>query len=170
MRTVSVFGGAQAKPGSECYRMAEQLGALLANAGYAVACGGYSGIMEAVARGAASHGGHTIGYTLDPFGPANTAIKEEVRCRTLHERLDRLIRGSVAAIALKGSIGTLAEVFIYWNLLQMRSVSSPLILLGNEWQALLRHIQADFLVRPKDVGLLRLALTPEEALSLIRCS
>src|ERR1043166_9693323 len=60
-RAVAVFGSARTKPGSVEYDRAEQIGAGLASAGYAVITGGGPGIMEAANRGAASAGGVSVG-------------------------------------------------------------------------------------------------------------
>ncbi len=46
MKTISVFGSARPKPGSKDYADAEKVGALLAQAGYAVATGGYMGLTK----------------------------------------------------------------------------------------------------------------------------
>ena len=62
-RIVSVFGGSAPKPGSPAYEEAQRCGALLAQAGWTVATGGYRGVMEAVSRGAHEAGGHVIGVT-----------------------------------------------------------------------------------------------------------
>ena len=44
-KIVSVFGGSAPKPGSAPYAEAQALGAALAQAGWTVATGGYSGVM-----------------------------------------------------------------------------------------------------------------------------
>ena len=63
-KIVSVFGGSAPKPGSApSYAEAQALGAALAQAGWTVATGGYSGVMEAASRGACEAGGHVIGVT-----------------------------------------------------------------------------------------------------------
>src|SRR5712671_3737670 len=49
---VAVFGSARTPPGTVDYERAEQIGAGLAKAGYAVITGGGPGIMEAANRGA----------------------------------------------------------------------------------------------------------------------
>ena len=63
---VTVFGGARVLADDQLYADCRTLGHLLAEAGYTVASGGYTGTMEAVLRGAAEVGGHTIGYTCAP--------------------------------------------------------------------------------------------------------
>ncbi|MFE2500173.1 hypothetical protein [Streptomyces scopuliridis] len=52
--TVALFAGVVPPDGEE--PLAEAAGAMLARAGYALRHGGYNGLMEAAARGAARHG------------------------------------------------------------------------------------------------------------------
>ena len=56
---VAVCGPGVATPEEEAW--AEEVGRLLARARAVVVCGGVSGVMDAVARGAASEGGASIG-------------------------------------------------------------------------------------------------------------
>lgn len=167
MKRVTVVGGSGVSKDSSTYRSAERLGELLAKAGYEVACGGYSGVMEAVARGARRHNGSTLGFTISVFGTANPFIQKEIPSRQLLHRLHRLVEGSVAIVALRGSIGTLAEVFLVWNLRQMKLTATRLILLGQEWRDFIGYLRETFLVRDKDLALLEFAQSPEEAMKLI---
>ena len=52
VRQVAVIGAGGCEEGSEPWRLAEEVGRLLAEAGVTVVCGGRGGVMEAVARGA----------------------------------------------------------------------------------------------------------------------
>src|SRR5512145_1976234 len=102
---VSVFGGSQPREGSAAYDEALNLGRLLAKRGHVVLTGGYIGTMEAVSRGAAEAGGHVIGVTCEEIEKwrnvgANRWVKEERRQKTLNERLQALIEGCDAALAL----------------------------------------------------------------------
>ena len=138
---VSVFGGSQPKAGDAAYEEARTLGKLLAQRGHVVLNGGYIGTMEAVSRGAAEAGGHVIGVTCEEIEAwrqvkANAWVKEEIRKKTLIERLQVLIEKSDAAIALPGGPGTLAEIALTWNLMIVESRHrSPLILVGGGWQS-----------------------------------
>lgn len=139
---VTVFGGSQPKEGSSAYIQASQLGRLLALAGHAVLTGGYIGSMEAVSRGANEAGGHVIGVTCDEIERwrgigANAWVIEERRFATLRERLDALIDGCDAAIALPGGPGTLTEISLMWNLMIVDAIHRrPLILVGHGWQSM----------------------------------
>ncbi|MEM5775914.1 MAG: LOG family protein [Anaerolineaceae bacterium] len=137
---VTVFGGTHTKPGETDYEQAVKLGRLLGESGHSVLTGGYIGTMEAVSRGAAEAGAHVIGVTCDEIerfrpGQANAWVKEEQRHSLLVDRLNGLIDGGDAAIALPGGIGTLAEVTITWNRMLIGSIAPrPLILIGSAWQ------------------------------------
>lgn len=136
---VVVFGGSQPRRDWPAYAEAHALGALLAGSGHTVLTGGYAGTMEAVSRGAAGAGGHVIGVTCAEISrwhglAANPWIHEERQTATLMERLDGLIRGSDAAMALPGGPGTLAEISLTWNLMIIGSLPPrPLILVGKGW-------------------------------------
>jgi uncharacterized protein (TIGR00730 family) len=138
---VSVFGGSQPQEGSAAYAEAQELGKLLAQRGHTVLTGGYIGTMEAVSRGAREAGGHVIGVTcedIESWRPikANAWVMEEIRRKTLIERLHSLIHESDAALALPGGAGTLTEITLMWNLMIVESLHRrPLILIGDGWQS-----------------------------------
>ena len=138
---ITVFGGAQPKEDSAAYEEARELGKLLAGRGHAVLTGGYMGTMEAVSRGASEAGGHVIGVTCIDIEEwrgtkPNQWVKEERRKKSLIERLQGLIEGCDAAIALPGGAGTLAEISLMWNLMIVESLPRrPLTLVGSGWQS-----------------------------------
>lgn len=146
---VTVFGGSQPKEGTSAYAEAYQLGKLLAEAGHTVLTGGYIGTMEAVSRGAHEAGGHVIGVTCADIEAwrqikANSWVKEERRHQTLLQRLDGLISGCDAAIALPGGPGTLTEIGLMWNLMIVDAIHRrPLILVGRGWQSMLDQAYAE---------------------------
>ena len=143
---ITVFGGAQPQPGSTAYDEAYHLGKMLAERGHAVLTGGYIGTMEAVSRGASEAGGHVIGVTSEDIEnwrkvSANAWVKEERRKKRLLERLEGLIYGCEAAIALPGGPGTLAEIALMWNLMIVESLPRrPLILVGDGWQSIFDQV------------------------------
>lgn len=138
---ITIFGGAQPKEGSSGYEQARELGKLLAERGHAVLTGGYMGTMEAVSRGASEAGGHVIGVTCIDIedwrgATANQWVKEERKKKSLIERLQALIEGCDAAIALPGGAGTLTEISLMWNLMIVESLPPrPLTLVGSGWQS-----------------------------------
>lgn len=170
---ISVFGSSRPRPGSEAYEQARQVGKLLAEAGFAVATGGYTGTMEAVSDGAARAGGHVIGVgckQIERFRPGglNRWVVEAIHYETLRERLYHLVLKNDGMIALPGGIGTLSEMALAWSLLQVGEVNQrPLVLLGDIWrEAMEAFIDPDF-VAEDHAQLLRYAQTPEEAVLLL---
>jgi hypothetical protein len=141
---ITVFGGSQAREGSDAYAQAQALGGALAKNGHTVLTGGYMGTMEAVSRGASEAGGHSIGVTCEEIGrwhgrSVNAWVSEEWRQTTLMQRLELLIRTADAALALPGGPGTLTEVALMWNLMIVGSLPwRPLILIGPRWNNVLK--------------------------------
>ena len=137
---VTVFGGASPKPGQSEYRQALRLGRLLAEEGHTVLTGGYMGTMEAVSRGAAEAGGHTIGVTCEEIerwraSQANPWVQEIWSRSTLTDRLVALMDSSDALIALPGGPGTLTEISLAWNRMVIEALSPrPLIVIGPGWR------------------------------------
>ncbi len=147
---ITVFGGAQPKEGTHAYEEARELGRLLAERGHAILTGGYMGTMEAVSRGACEADGHVIGVTCIDIeewrkSKPNQWVKEERRKKTLLERLQGLIEGCDAAIALPGGAGTLTEISLMWNLMIVESLPPrPIILIGSGWQSTFDQFFTEF--------------------------
>ncbi len=173
-KRITVFGGSVPLPGEPAYEEALKLGVLIARSGYIVQTGGYSGTMEAVSRGAFEAGGHTVGITCFDLEvwrplPPNRWVMEEMRFKTLRERLYALIDHADAAIALPGGIGTLAEIAAMWSSLQTEEiVHCPLILVGAGWRTTLDTMlsQLSSYVRADHRKLLTFAPNVEAAFQL----
>lgn len=150
MKTVTVFGSSLPREGSAAYSEARQLGGLLANKGFAVANGGYAGLMEATARGAREAGGHTIGVTCSIWpAAANPWIIEEVRTNSFLERLTTLIERGDAYIVLPGGTGTLAELALVWEMMNKSALSrtvggrKPLLVMVPYWQPVIECLNQE---------------------------
>ncbi|NPV86859.1 MAG: LOG family protein [Anaerolineae bacterium] len=173
---VSVFGGANPKPGSQAYENARLLGQQLATHGHDVLTGGYVGSMEAVSRGAAEKGGHVIGVTCTEIerwrpGKANPWVKEEWKMPTLDTRLLKLIDCCDAAMALPGGPGTLAEIALMWNRMLIHAIPTrPLILIGKEWQTVFACMfsELDAYIAQRDRQMLSFAPGIQEAINHLR--
>jgi hypothetical protein len=138
---ISVFGGSQPLEDSPAYAEARELGRLLAQKGHTVLTGGYIGTMEAVSRGASEAGGYVIGVTCRQIETwrgvgANKWVKDEWKKESLIERLEALIQGCDAALALPGGPGTLTEISLMWNMMIIGALERrPLILIGEGWRS-----------------------------------
>ena len=169
-KTVAVFGGSRAQPGSAEYAEAYAVGKLLARAGFIVMNGGYAGTMEASARGAKENGGRAVGVLSDEFArlAPNAYLDETRRSEDLFARIRQMQRGAHGFIVLKGSMGTLAELALVWNLAKIdQKHRKPIILLGDAWAAVLRSFRDHLPVTDEEAGLLRVAALPEEAVGLL---
>ena len=173
---VAVFGSSAPAPDSEAYDEARRLGQQLAEAGFAVATGGYGGTMAAFSQGAAEQGGHVIGVTSGHMEryrpmPANEWVAEEIRHEAQRDRLLHLVLNNDAMIALPGGIGTLSEVALAWSLLQTSEIAArPLVLLGPLWRETIRvYAQAEY-IRPRDMDLIYLATSAETAVAYVKQS
>jgi uncharacterized protein (TIGR00725 family) len=109
MRLIAVIGAGECGP--ELYQLAREVGALVAEAGAALVCGGLSGVMEGAARGAREAGGVTLGLLPgDDRGSANPYIDLAVPTGMGEGRNFLVVRAAEAAIAIGGGHGTLSEI------------------------------------------------------------
>jgi uncharacterized protein (TIGR00725 family) len=110
-RQIAVIGSSRCEQDSESWRLAEEVGRLLAEAGAAVVCGGRGGVMEAVALGASGAGGSVIGILpgVDPE-EANPHCTHAVASGAGQARNLAIAASGEATIAIGGEWGTLAEV------------------------------------------------------------
>lgn len=173
-KVISVFGSARPGPGDEAYIQAYLVGQVLANAGFTVATGGYSGTMAAVSQGAAEAGGHVIGVTsgvIERFRPmkANQWVTEEVWYDNLRDRLLHLVTHNHGMVVLPGGIGTLSELTLAWSFLQVKEIEPrPLVLFGGLWREMLGAFLTPEYVSDSHVQLLSFADTPAEIIRVLQ--
>jgi uncharacterized protein (TIGR00725 family) len=111
LRQVAVIGSGDCEPGSEPAKLAEEVGRRLAEAGAIVVCGGLTGVMEAVARGAAQAGGEVIGIVPgSAVEDANEHCTHVVASGIGHARNLAVVASGQAVIAVGGEWGTLSEI------------------------------------------------------------
>ncbi len=170
-RVIAVFGGSRVTSGSPEYDEAYQVGRLLALAGFGLMNGGYGGTMEASARGAREHGGHTLGVissefsTLKPNAYLDDTVASEdlfMRIREMHSRADGFI-------VLKGSLGTLAELALVWNIAKLDTGQPrPIVLLGRDWKPVLQAWRDHLAVVDEELKFLHVVDAPEEAIQFLQ--
>jgi predicted Rossmann-fold nucleotide-binding protein len=107
----------------------------LAQAGFAVATGGYGGVMEGVSRGAKEAAGKVFGVTGEVFrSPANRWVEEEIRVKNWQERLVKLVELGAGYVVLPGGTGTLVELSVVWEWINKGFLPvKPLVILGEFW-------------------------------------
>lgn len=168
---VTVFGGARVASDSRLYAHCVTLGRLLADAGYVVGTGGYTGTMEAVLRGAADAGAHTIGYTCVTFEAEfqpNGWVQEERKTISLTSRIQRIADESEAFVVVHGGLGTLAELALIWNMILAREAKPrPFVVVGSEWRHVLDHLHEQTQLGSSALKLLTFVDTPEDAVKAL---
>jgi uncharacterized protein (TIGR00730 family) len=172
---VSVFGSARTKPGTEEYRLAEELSAALAGAGYAVITGGGPGTMEAANKGASLAGGTAVGLGIElPFEHGlNDWVDLGINFRYFFVRKTMFVKYASAFCVLPGGFGTLDELFEALTLVQTKRVIwFPVILLGRAyWQGLLDWLRDTMVpagtINPSDLDLIRVTDDVDEAVAWV---
>ncbi|WP_371784496.1 TIGR00725 family protein [Streptosporangium subroseum] len=138
---------------SEDESNAREIGRLLAERGAAVICGGYTGVMAAVAAGARSAGGTVVGILSRADREyANPDLSIVIPTGIGEARNSVIVNSGDAVIVVGGSWGTLSELA-----LAMRGGRAPVVQLGG-WRLL------DHDGRP--VAGIRHASSPEDALAV----
>jgi len=116
---VAVIGSATPKKGSAEFATARELGYALAKAGLIVACGGRTGVMEAVSLGCSEAGGISIGIlpSLDSRANPHCSIVLLTDLGTahdpIHDEISRnrvLVLGAPSVFAVSGRTGTANEL------------------------------------------------------------
>lgn len=175
---VSVFGSTHIGPDDPAYIMAEQIGRLLAQHGYAVLTGGGPGVMEAANKGAYEAGGVSVGLNIElpQQQQPNRYLTSLVNFQHFFVRKVMFVKHSIAFVILPGGYGTLDELFESITLIQTRKIKPfPVILAGNDyWRGLQEWLHDPVMnegkITPDDLATLKIAQSPEEVIQLIKNS
>ena len=107
---ISVIGSSNPAT-QEHVDLAEAVGRELAQRGIMVVCGGLTGIMEAVCRGAKAEGGVTIGILPGrAANDANSFVDIPIVTAMGYSRNVIVVQTGRAVIAVGGAFGTLSEI------------------------------------------------------------
>jgi len=169
-RSIAVFGSSEPEPGDPLYETALRIGSLLAGEGFRVVTGGYGGVMEGASRGAKEAGGATLGVCCEifPERSANAWLSEEITTADLFDRTRELVGRSDGFVILHGKTGTLAEAAFLWALHRAgRLGRRPIVLVGDGWRHLLRHLVRSGMMDDDQLEVTRVVDTPEEALDAL---
>lgn len=178
---VTIFGSARIQPGTEVYDQVKQLAAELAEMGCDILTGGGPGLMQAANEGAHSVPGggerRSVGINIElPFEQQiNPFVAQAFGHRTFFSRLHHFMIASDAFVVVPGGIGSLLELSLAWQLLQVRKLyNTPLILVGKMWAGLVDWARTAMLqegrelASPEDFTIPRCVNTIEETVALIR--
>ena len=135
---MTIFGSARIPSDHWVYERG--VTAELARMGCGIVTGGGPGLMQAANEGAALAGpevqGRSVGIRIHlPFEQeVNAFVGEAYNHRTFFSRLHHFVLVSDAFVVVPGGIGTVLEMAMIWQLLQVRKLNrTPLILVGPMW-------------------------------------
>src|SRR3954470_14299730 len=178
---VTIFGSARIKPGTVAYDGVKNLAAELTKIGCDIMSGGGPGLMQAANEGAVSvapdalH--RSVGIRVDlPFEQAvNPFVGQSYEHRNFFSRLHHFMIISDAFVVVPGGIGTLLEMSLVWQLLQVRKLyNTPLILVGKMWADLVEWgrramlQEGNELASEVDFSIAHCVNTIEETVALVR--
>ena len=180
---VAIFGSARTRPGAYPYDEVKRLAAELAAMDCEIITGGGPGLMQAANEGAMSVNGATPGRSIGvrvelPFEQeVNSFVGQVYEHKDFFSRLHQFMIQADAFVVVPGGIGTLLEMSMVWQLLQVHHLhGTPLILVGHMWADLLRWAR-DALTRPgiemvnaEDLDIPRCVNSVEETVAIIRAS
>ncbi|MQA62397.1 MAG: TIGR00730 family Rossman fold protein [Actinophytocola sp.] len=175
-RAVTVFGSARTKREDPEYELGRQIGAALAEAGFASITGGGPGTMEAVNRGASEAGGLSIGLGIElPFEQGlNPWVDLGVNFRYFFTRKTMFVKYAQAFICLPGGFGTLDELFEALCLVQTKKVTKfPVVLFGSKyWGGLYdwinESVRAEGKISEADMNLLHVTDSIDDAVQVVK--
>lgn len=156
---VTIFGSARLKPATPAYDGVKQLAAELTKMGCDIISGGGPGLMQAANEGALSvepdalH--RSVGIRVElPFEQeVNPFVGQAYEHRTFFSRLHHFMIASDAFVVVPGGIGTLLELSLAWQLLQVRRLyNTPLILVGKMWAELVEWSRKSMLIKGSELA------------------
>lgn len=164
---VSIFGSARVEPTHWVYATVRDLAVELTRLGCDIVTGGGPGLMQAANEGVklADPDGKlqkSMGIRIElPFEQdVNAFVTEAFEHKTFFTRLHHFVLVSDAFVVTPGGIGTVLEMTMIWQLLQVRHLhDTPLILAGHFWDGLVEWARKEMqrpdapLVSPSDLNI-----------------
>jgi uncharacterized protein (TIGR00730 family) len=175
---VAIFGSARARPGTFVYDEVKRAATAFAALGCDIVTGGGPGLMQAANEGANAAGAPgSVGIRVElPFEQdVNPFVVQAFEHETFFTRLHHFVIASDAFVVVPGGIGTVLEMLMIWQLLQVRHVDKvPLILVGKMWRGLVDWARTSMLdarlalANAQDLDIPTCVDTADEAIALVR--
>jgi uncharacterized protein (TIGR00730 family) len=178
---VTIFGSARAKPGTLVYDEVKRVAAALAELGCDIITGGGPGLMQAANEGAAAANApernRSVGIRVElPFEQdVNPFVEQAFEHKNFFSRLHHFVLASDAFVVVPGGIGTVLELMMVWQLLQVKHVhDAPLVLVGNMWAKLVDWAKTHLLnpqlalASPEDMAIPQCVNTADDAIAVLR--
>jgi uncharacterized protein (TIGR00730 family) len=178
---VTIFGSARLTPEDPLYIDVRQLATVLTQMGCDIVTGGGPGLMQAANEGSVIGDPDDIMQSiglridLDFEQDTNPFVEKLYSHETFFSRLHQFVLLSQAFVVVPGGIGTTLELMMIWQLLQVRKLDVPLILVGAMWGDLVTWAGRSMieqaptaLAHPKDMQIPICVPDIESAIALIR--
>jgi uncharacterized protein (TIGR00730 family) len=178
---VTIFGSARIAHDHWGYAAVRDMAAELTRMGCTIVTGGGPGLMQAANEGAAiaapDGGDRSLGIRVElPFEQeVNPFVGSAFEHRTFFSRLHHFVLVSDAFVVVPGGIGTVLELMMIWQLLQVRKLQdTPLILVGEMWHGLLDWHRTAMLrpgielASPEDMAIPQVVPGADEAIAILR--
>jgi uncharacterized protein (TIGR00730 family) len=175
---VAIFGSARAQPGTFVYDEVKRAAAAFASMGCDIVTGGGPGLMQAANEGARMAGAPgSMGIRVElPFEQdVNPFVEQAFEHETFFTRLHHFVIASDAFVVVPGGIGTVLEMLMIWQLLQVRHMDNvPLILVGKMWRGLVEWARTSMLdprlalANADDLQIPQCLDTADEAVAVVR--
>ena len=148
---VSIFGSARIASDAAEYLLAERIGRLLSDAGFAVISGGGPGLMEAVNKGAFAGKSPSVGLNIElPHEQKGNDFQDlALRFRHFFSRKVAFVKYAAAYVVMPGGFGTLDELTEALTLIQTgKTRVMPIVLVGSAfWSGLLEWMRTQLATR-----------------------
>ena len=162
------------------YNEVKRVAAALADMGCDIITGGGPGLMQATpTRGRVGpcrrQSALWVRVELPFRQTVNPFVEQAFEHKTFFTRLHQFVLTSDAFIVVPGGIGTVLELTMIWQLIQVRHVQeTPLILVGKMWADLVEWARTHLLAtqpplaNPEDLTIPLCVNSADEAIALIR--
>ncbi|MEO7743454.1 MAG: TIGR00730 family Rossman fold protein [Usitatibacter sp.] len=153
---VAIFGSARITPEHPYYRLTEDIGRRLSDAGFSVISGGGPGIMEAANKGAFAGKSPSVGLNIQLAHEQGANAYQDVSHTFQHffARKVMFVKQSCAFVMMPGGFGTLDELMEVLTLVQTGKIRRvPIILMNSSyWKGLIDWMNTQ-LVSDKMIGI-----------------
>ncbi len=186
-KSIAFFGSRKPQPGSKEYEDCADAAKLMSSNGYSVVHGGSGGLMEAASRGCyegakerQKENGNPLVTSVgvvaprvfnSPLAAGNSFVTKAKMARNLVERLGCITEDSEYYFVCSGTIGTITELFVAWNIASVRPMSGclfpKLFVLRSFWEKTLKDVMATVGIYEEDCGLVTFVDTKEDLLKLV---
>lgn len=172
---VSIFGSARTGPDHKWYKLGQETGKALSEAGFSVVTGGGPGIMEAANKGAKEGKSWSVGLNivLPNEEIANEYQDVSLRFRHFFTRKVMFVKYASAYVVMPGGFGTLDELAEILALVQTAKTRRiPIVLVVRSfWEDLLKWFDntliKENMIHEDDLNLYDVVETPEEVVKSI---